>query len=55
MMGHHFGVPFHDILQKEIILSALNRIEKAEASGDIYFFPKTWAEAREEGKELKQN
>lgn len=53
MMGHHFGVPFHNSLQKEIILSALGRIEEARSSGDIWFFPKTWAEARREGKELK--
>lgn len=51
MMGHLFGVPFHESLQREIITTALSRIEKAEASGDVYFFPKTWAQARSEGKE----
>ena len=50
MMGHLFGVPFHTQLQREIILTALERIEKAERSGDVYFFPKTWAQARKEGK-----
>jgi len=53
MMGHHFGVPFHDALQKEIILSALSRIPEARSSGDIHFFPKTWAQARKEGKEIE--
>lgn len=53
MMGHHFGVPFHDALQKEIILSALDRIPKAKNSGDIYFFPTTWAQARKDGKAVE--
>lgn len=54
MMGHLFGVPFHESLQREIILTALSRIEKAERSGDVYFFPKTWAQARKEGKEIEE-
>ncbi len=53
MMGHHFGVPFHRELQREIILTALAHIEKAEQSGEIIYFPKTWAEARKEGKEIE--
>ena len=52
MMGHHFGVPFHRELQREIILTTLRRIEQAQTSGDVYFFPKTWAQARQEGKEI---
>ncbi len=55
MMGHHFGVPFHQQLQREIILTALSRIEQAHRSGDVYFFPKTWAQARQEGKEIEKN
>ena len=54
MMGHHFGVPFHKDLQREIILTALSRIEQAKQSGDIFHFPKTWAEARKEGKEIEK-
>nr|MBA2621858.1 hypothetical protein [Acidobacteriota bacterium] len=54
MMGHHFGVPFHRELQREIITTALERIERAEKSGDVYFFQKTWAQARKEGKEFEQ-
>jgi predicted PP-loop superfamily ATPase len=55
MMGHLFGVPFHKRLQREIITTALERIERAEKSGDVYFFPKTWAQARKEGKEIERN
>lgn len=53
MMGHHFGVPFHVELQKTIIREALSRIELATDSGDIHFFPMTWATARKEGKEIE--
>ena len=55
MMGHLFGVPFHKSLQREIILTALSRIEQAKESGDVYFFQKTWAQARKEGKEVERN
>jgi len=55
MMGHLFGVPFHKSLQREIILTALSRIEQAKQSGDVHFFPKTWAQARKEGKEVERN
>ncbi|HRH41095.1 MAG TPA: hypothetical protein PKY82_05575 [Pyrinomonadaceae bacterium] len=54
MMGHHFGVPFHTELQKKIIRTALSRITDAESSGDIHFFPMTWAEARKEGKQIEK-
>ncbi|MGI9088196.1 MAG: hypothetical protein ACR2HH_10730 [Chthoniobacterales bacterium] len=54
MMGHLFGVPFHQELQKKIIRAALARIVEAERSGDIHFFPMTWAEARLQGKEIEQ-
>ncbi len=54
MMGHHFGVPFHAELQKRIIKEALSRITDAEESGDVHFFPMTWAEARKQGKETEQ-
>jgi hypothetical protein len=55
MMGHLFGVPFHTQLQREIILTALSRIESAKESGDVFHFPKTWAQARKEGKEIECN
>jgi len=54
MMGHLFGVPFHKSLQREIILTAISRIEKAKTSGDIFYFPKTWAQARKEGQEIER-
>ncbi|MBA2737889.1 MAG: hypothetical protein H0U50_14015 [Pyrinomonadaceae bacterium] len=54
MMGHLFGVPFHTELQKKIIRTALSRITEAEKSGDINFFPMTWAKARQEGKEIER-
>jgi hypothetical protein len=53
MMGHHFGVPFHTELQKRIIREALNRISVAKQSGDIYLFPMTWTEARQQGKKIE--
>ena len=49
MMGHHFGVPFHHQLQRRIILAALDRLNTAEQSGDVYPLPVTWAQARREG------
>lgn len=52
MMGHLFGVPFHQELQKKIIRTALSRITDATESGDIHFFPMTWAEARKDGKAI---
>ncbi len=54
MMGHHFGVPFHAELQKLIIREALSQIIAAKESGDIHFFPMTWAKARQEGKEIER-
>ena len=54
MMGHLFGVPFHVKLQNEIITSALSRITDVTHSGDIFFFPETWAKARLEGKEIER-
>lgn len=54
MMGHLFGVPFHEELQKKIICAALGRITEATESGDIHHFPMTWAEARKEGKALAE-
>jgi len=52
MMGHHFGVPHHKELQRQIILFALEMLENAEQSGAVRRFPMTWAQARREGKEI---
>ena len=54
MMGHHFGVPFHVELQKRIIREALGFIEQASFSGEVQYFPMTWAEARNEAKEIER-
>ena len=54
MMGHHFGVPFHKGLQRRIILEALDRLERAERSGDIHDVPITWAQARRQGTEIER-
>jgi len=54
MMGHHFGVPFHRQLQRRIILAALDHLSEAKRSGDIHFFPMTWAQARQEGKRFEK-
>jgi hypothetical protein len=53
-MGYHFGVPFHRALQREIITTALSRIVEAEERGDVYFFRKTRAQARKEGKQIER-
>lgn len=53
MMGHHFGVPFHRKLQRQIILAALDHLVDAKQSGEVFFFPKTWSQARREGKEIE--
>ncbi len=54
MMGHHFGVPFHRDLQRRIVLEALDRLGKAERSGEIHDVPVTWAEARREGVAIER-
>jgi hypothetical protein len=55
MMGHHFGVPFHRELQRRIIVAALDHLVNAEQSGEIHFFPMTWAQARQEGEVIQRN
>ncbi len=52
MMGHLFGVPFHDQLQRSILLALLNQLETATDSPDIQRFEYTWRQAREEGKAI---
>jgi len=49
MMGHHFGVPFHKKLQRQIIVEALDCLLKAQQSGEVRALPLTWAQARREG------
>lgn len=54
MMGHHFGVPFHQALQRRIILEALNLLMTAKESGEIRTLPLTWAQVRREGNEIER-
>ena len=54
MMGHHFGVPFHTGLQRKIICAALEMLENAGQSGEIRYFPMTWAQARKEAIEIER-
>ena len=54
MMGHHFGVPFHNSLQRSIILEALSMLETARSSGEVKRLPLTWAKARMEGKRIEE-
>lgn len=55
MMGHHFGVPFHRELQRRIIVAALDHLVTAKESGAIAPVPVTWAQARNEGKEIERS
>lgn len=55
MMGHHFGVPHHAQLGRDIIRCALDRVQQVTESGEIYRFPKTWAQARNEAKALHRS
>lgn len=49
MMGHHFGAPPHNELQRSIIIESLQHVYDAKESGEIKFLPYKWAQARREG------
>ena len=51
-MGHHFGVPFHTVLQRKIVTEALHVLETAERSGAIITLPIRWADVRRQAKTL---
>jgi hypothetical protein len=53
-MGHHFGVPFHVDVQRQIILSALDLITTASESGVILDLPLRWTDVRRQGALLKR-
>jgi hypothetical protein len=53
-MGHHFGVPFHRDVQRQIILSALDLITTASESGAILDLPLRWTDERREGALLER-
>jgi len=54
MMGHHFGVPFHQELQRQIIVEALDHLMTTTESGAIRTLPLAWAQARREGNEIER-
>ncbi len=54
MMGHHFGTPFHQELQRRIITEALTHLVEAERSGEVHRISVTWAEARRQGIEIER-
>ena len=53
-MGHHFGVPFHAVLQRKVVMEALQLVQSAEVSGTIATLPIKWAEVRREAKLLTE-
>jgi hypothetical protein len=54
-MGHHFGVPFHREVQRQVILSALDLLTTATASGEIVDLPLRWADVRRQGRALERD
>lgn len=55
MMGHQFGVPFHRNLQTEVVLACLALLTQTADTSVLERFPKTWAEARREGKRIVES
>jgi hypothetical protein len=53
-MGHHFGVPFHNELQKRVLFEALDLLMAAQISGIIRDIPIKWADVRREAKTLTE-
>ena len=53
-MGHHFGVPFHQELQRRVVLEALQLLQTVETSGTIIALPIKWADVRREAKLLSE-
>jgi D-proline reductase (dithiol) PrdB len=53
-MGHHFGVPFHTGIQRKVILSALDAVQRIEQSGTIIELAIPWAEVRRQSKALSE-
>ena len=53
-MGHHFGVPFHTALQRQVIRAALELVTTATDSGTIVDLPLKWADVRREGIALER-
>ena len=55
MMGHLFGVPFHKELHTEVVMACLALLEQTSETSILGRFPKTWADARREGKRIAES
>ncbi|WP_170006139.1 hypothetical protein [Bacillus fonticola] len=55
MMGHHFGVPHHKELQRQIILEAFDHLTHAKDSGEVSYPSFKWAKVRKEGIAIKKS
>ena len=53
-MGHHFGVPFHNELQKQVVIEALKLVYTVGQSGTIETLPIKWADVRRQAKTLSE-
>ena len=53
-MGHHFGVPFHTEVQRQVITSALELLTTATQSPTIVDLPLRWPDVRREGAALER-
>lgn len=54
-MGHHFGVPFHVAVQRQIIVSALALITTATESGAILDLTMRWTDVRRRGSLVERS
>ena len=53
-MGHHFGVPFHTAVQRQVIRAALELVTTATSSGTVVDLPLKWADVRREGTAIER-
>ncbi|MBW3640403.1 MAG: hypothetical protein KY451_11225 [Actinobacteria bacterium] len=53
-MGHHFGVPFHIDVQRQVLRAALELVTTAADSGTIVDLPLRWADVRREGMAIER-
>ena len=53
-MGHHFGAPFCNRVQRQVILTAFEAVQTIEQSGMIVDLPIAWAQVREESRSLTE-
>jgi hypothetical protein len=53
-MGHHFGAPFCTHVQRQVILTAFEAVQKIEQSGTIVDLPIPWAQVRRDSRSLSE-